>query len=596
METEIILMLLVLGVTVLLFITEAIRVDVVALLVLVMLFWFGLVTPVEAFSGFASNAVIAVISIMILGRGIERTGIMGRLSRSIVGVAGTDEKRLLATFSAVVGGLSAFMQNIGSVALFLPALMRISKRTKIPPSRLVMPMGFSAILGGTLTMIGSSALIIQNDLLAASGLEPFGFFAVTPVGLILLVSGILYFLLLGDYVLPGGRPEGRRPGSQEDLVETWQLPTGMHHYHIPPDSSLNGKEREEVRLKAEYALHLLAITDKRDVFYAPWRHTPLRAGQSITLLGKTEDAARFASDFSLVRRPDQARLSAEVGGENAGFAEVLVRPHAPLAGKSLREITFRKTYGVEPILLSSRDAEMRMDFFDVPLSAGDIIVVFGPWNNIRALAGDPSFVLSTPVDEPAVQKEKAPIALLCFIGGIALTLTGIPIAMGLLTGALAMILTGVLGIDEAYRSIDWKTVFLLAGLIPLGIAMINTGTASLIAASLLSLIGGAHPVLLFIGIGALTTIFTLFMSNMGAVVILVPIVLLVGAETGIDPRGLALLVGISASNSFILPTHQVNAFLMSPGGYHNRDYLKAGGILTILYLIIVSGWIYLVFV
>ncbi|HDS63542.1 MAG TPA: SLC13 family permease, partial [Methanofollis liminatans] len=171
-----------------------------------------------------------------------------------------------------------------------------------------------------------------------------------------------------------------------------------------------------------------------------------------------------------------------------------------------------------------------------------------------------------------------------------------PISMGLLTGALVMILAGVLSIDEAYRSIDWKTVFLLAGLIPLGTAMINTGTAALIAGTVLPLIGDSHPMLLFIGIGALATLFTLIMSNLGAVVILVPIALLVGAQTGIDPRGLALLVGLCASNSFLLPTHQVNAFLMSSGGYRTRDYLKAGSILTVLFLIIVSGWIYMVFV
>jgi len=595
-ETEIVLMFLVIATAVALFVTERLRVDLVALIVLLMLFWFGLVTPQEAISGFASNAVIAIISVMILGGGIERTGVTGHLSRFIVGIAGKNERRLLVTFSAVVGGLSAFIQNIGSVALFHPSLMRIAKTTRISPSRLVMPMGFAAITGGTLTMIGSGALIILNDLLVASGEEAFGFFAVTPVGFLLLCTAILYFLFLGPYVLPVGHPEAHRPGSQEDLVDTWNLPTGMHHYYIPAASPLDGREREDVRLKADYSLILLAITEKNDVSYAPWRHATLHAGQYLTLLGREEDAERFASDYSLQRSLYQERLSAEVGGVYAGFAEIVVRPHAPFAGRTLREIAFRKTYGIEPIMFSSRGAEMRMGFVDTPLSAGDVIVVFGPWKNIHALATDPNFVLSTRVEEPAVHREKAPVALLCFVGGIALTLTGIPISMGLLTGALVMILAGVLSIDEAYRSIDWKTIFLLAGLIPLGTAMINTGTAALIAGTVLPLIGDAHPILLFIGIGALTTLFTLLMSNLGAVVILVPIALLIGAETGIDPRGLALLVGLCASNSFLLPTHQVNAFLMSSGGYHTADYLKAGSILTVLFLIVVSGWIYMVFV
>ncbi|WP_298666262.1 SLC13 family permease [uncultured Methanofollis sp.] len=591
METEIILMFLVLGIAFVLFVTELIRVDLVALLVLLLLFWFGLVTPQEAIAGFASNAVIAIISVMILGGGIERTGIMSHLSRSIVGIAGNGERRLRTLFSVSVGLVSAFIPAIGSVALFQPALMRAAKMTAVPPSRLVMPMGFAALCGGTLTMIGSGALILLNDLMVASGAEAFGFFTATPAGLILLSMEVIYFLLLGAYVLPPGCAGANR----QDLVDTWHLPAEMHHYLIPASSPLAGREREEVRLKTDYSLHLLAVTEEDEVSYAPWRHATLRAGQYVTLLGREEDAERFAADCSLLPVPDRERLSARVGGAYAGFAEFMVRPHAPVVGRTFRAIAFRKTYGVEPLMLSSRGVEMRMDFSDTPLTAGDTVVVFGPWNNIHALAADPNFVLSTRVEEPAMRREKAPIALLCFAGGIALTLTGIPISMGLLTGALVMVLAGVLTIDEAYRTIDWKTVFLLAGLIPLGTAMITTGTAALIAGTVVPLVGDAHPLLLFIGVGALATLFSLLMSNLGAVVILVPIAFLVGAETGTDPRGLALLVGLCASNSFLLPTHQVNAFLMSSGDYHTVDYLRAGGVLTVLFLLIVSGWIYIVF-
>ncbi len=595
MDTQIILMLLVLAITIVLLVTELLRVDVVAILVIVLLFWFGLVSAAEAFSGFASNAVLAIISLMILGAGIDRTGITGRLSRSIVVFAGKSEKRLLATFSAIVGLLSAFMQNIGTVALFLPALLRVSRQTKVPPPRLVMPLGFAAILGGTLTMIGSGALIILNDLLATNDLEPFGIFTVTPVGILLLGTGIAYFLVLGGYVLPGAKPKKIEPGVQERLADVWGFPTAMHHYRIPEYSPLAGLERDEVDLKTRYSLHLLAITEKGDMLYAPWRHTPFRASQVITLLGEEGDAERFAADYSLERIADPERFSAEVGGERAGFVEFMVRPRAAVIGRSFRDIAFRRKYGIEPIVLVSRGIEMQKDYGDIPLSTADIIVGFGPWERVQALAADPNFTLNTPVEEAAVRKEKAPLALLCFVGGIALTLTGVPISIGLFSGALVMVLGGVLKIDEAYRSIDWKVVFLLAGLIPLGTAMVNTGTAALIAGGLLEFVGGTHPLLLILTIGALTTFFTLFVSNVGAVVILVPVVLLVGAGSGIDPRGLALLVGLSASNSFMLPTHQVNAFLISSGDYRNADYLRAGSILTVVFLVIVTGWIYLVF-
>jgi di/tricarboxylate transporter len=595
MDTEIILVLIVLAFTIVLFVTELLRVDVIAILIMIILPWLGLVTPAEAFSGFASNAVISIIAVMILGYGIDRTGVMNRLSRAIVTFAGTDEKRLLGTVSAVVGFISAFMQNIGSAALFLPAMLRISRKTKISPSKLLMPMGFAAILGGTLTMIGSSPLILLNDLLVQGDLAPFGIFAVTPVGLVLLGIGIAYFLLLGDYLLPGAEPESFRPGKQEELIDTWDLPDQIHHFRVTNQSPLVGKEREDVPIINQYNLHLLAITEASDVLYAPWRFTPFHPGQYLSLLGTPEDAERFAADYALTLAPDQERFSENMAGENAGFAEIVVRPRSSIAGKSFRTIAFRKTYGVEPIVLVSRDLEKRQDFSDHILTPGDIIVAFGPWNRIRALSTDPNFILSTPVEGETVRKSKAPIAVLCFAGGVGLTLTGVPISLGLLSGAIAMVLTGVLTIGEAYRSIDWMTVFLLAGLIPLGIAMESSGAAAFIADTLLAFLEGSHPALILLGIGVLTTFFTLFMSNVAATVLLVPLVLFIGTGSGIDPRGLALLVGICASNSFMLPTHQVNAFLMTPGGYRNADYLRAGGIMTVLFLFAAVGCIYLLF-
>jgi di/tricarboxylate transporter len=594
MDIQIMLVLIVLAAAVVLFVTEALRVDVIAIIIMLTLGWLGLVSPSEAFSGFASNAVISIIAVMILGYGIDKTGVMLRLARTIIAIAGSSEKRLISVISSVVGLLSAFMQNIGSAALFLPAMLRISKTTKIPPSRLIMPMGFAAILGGTVSMIGSSPLILLNDLLLQDNLEPFGIFAVTPVGLALLATGIAYFIVLGKYVLPSGEGEKVRP-TQEVLVEVWQLPTRMHHFTLTENSPLVGKTRDEIELEARYRLYLLAVTEGEDVLYAPWRYTVFAAGQTISLLGDPNDAETFAREYELRPVKDQIRYSEKIGGINAGFAEVVVRPHAKIIGKSLREISFRKNYGVEPIVFLSGELERRKDFTDQPLSAGDTLVVYGPWTKIGKLGAGFEWVLITPVEETGFTKSKGTLAILCFVGGIALTFTGVPISLGLLTGAIAMVLTGVLTIDDAYRSVDWRTVFLLAGLIPLGIAMDQTGGAAYIANLIMQIFSGSHPIAILFAIAILTTFFSLFMSNVAATVLLVPLVLFIGADSGIDPRGLALLVGVCASNSFILPTHQVNAFLMTPGGYRNADYLKAGGIMTILFLLVAVGLIYILY-
>jgi di/tricarboxylate transporter len=592
---EIILVLIVLAATGVLFVTDKLRVDVVAIVIMLTLGWLGLVSPAQAFSGFASNAVISVMAVMILGYGVERTGVMIRLSRMIIRIAGASEARLMTLISAVVGILFGFMQNIGSAALFLPAILRISKKTGMHRSRMIMPMGFMAILGGTITMVGSSPLILLNDLLAQGNLEPFGIFAVTPIGLILLLAGIIYFLTLGRYLLPSDDEQTDVPPPQQDLIETWQLPANTHHYIVPKTSSLVGATRDDIPLKSEYSLHLLAVKTGRDILYAPWRHSAFAEGQVLSVLGTHEDAERFATDYDLVPVGNPERHTEEIGEEHAGFAEIIVRPHSPYIGKTLREISFRKQHGLEAILCLTEKGEHRGDFTDLPMNPGDTFVVFGPWEPINRIGQGPEFVLSTTPKERGVDSARGPFALLCLTGGIALTFTGIPIALGLLTGAIAMILGRVLTIDEAYRAIDWRTVFLLAGLIPLGIAMDQTGTAAFLANAMMNLLATAHPFLILLGIAVLATFFSLFMSNVAATVLLVPLVIIIGTSTGLDPRGLALLVALCASNSFILPTHQVNAFLMTPGGYRSADYLRPGGGMTIIFLFVTTGLVYILF-
>lgn len=594
METEILLVLLVLLATIILFVTEALRVDTIAVLIMLTLAWLGLVSPVAAFSGFASNAVIAMAAVMILGYGIDRTGVMVRLSRKIISVAGTEERRLRVVVSMVVGPVSAFMQNIGAAALFLPAMMRISKTTDIPSSRLLMPMGFAAILGGTLSMVGSSNLIILNDLMIQNNLRPFDLFAVTPVGLPLLLAGIAYFYVFGRYVLPEVREDDRGRG-RENLAEIWQIPTDITILQVPEASPIVGKTREEMQIQQDYHLNLTAIEESGDVLYAPWRYTRFVAGQELALLGDPEDAARFAGDLGLRIVPGGWKITEAIGSDKAGFAELIIPPRSPVIGRSIRDIAFRKNFGVEPILLLSGPEEKRIYFSERPLEAGDTLIVHGSWERIRAIGGTPEFVLLTAVEGEPIRESKALIAVLCFLGALLLTFGGVPISLSLLSGAAAMVLSGVISIGEAYRAIDWRTIVLIAGLIPLGIAMEQSGAAAFLADQLIRFMSGQHLFLIVLGIGLLATVFSLFMSNVAATVLLVPLVIILGEDVGLDPRGLALLVGICASNSFVLPTHQVNALLMAPGGYHNRDYIRAGGIMTVIFLFVAVTLSYLLY-
>ena len=592
MTLEIALVLSVLAVTIVLFVIELLRVDVIAILVMLALAWLGLVKPAQAFSGFASNAVISIIAVMILGYGMDRSGVMNRLIRPIMRLAGTSEKRLIGLVSAVVGVISAFMQNIGSAALFLPAMLRIARNTRIPASRLLMPMGFAAILGGTLSMVGSGPLIILNDLLKQGGQPPFGLFSVTPVGLALLVAGIVYFLLLGKFVLPASTQDKTTISPQQELIDAWQLPCTIYHCVITAASPLVGRTREETQLWTEYNLHLLVLVEGDEMLCAPWRYTRFVPGQELVVLGKQSDFDRFVADYHL-QCGERRRFEDMQRAEEAGFAEFIIPPRASLAGKTLREIALRRNYVVEPIILLSGVREERGDFSDQPLQPGDAIIVHGYWENIKAMGDNRNFVLMTPVETEATGKAKPVTAMVCFFAAIALALSGVQLSLGLLSGALAMILLRVVSIDEAYNAVDWRTVFLLAGLIPLGIAMEQTGAASYVANQMMLVLQGNHILFILLAVAALSTLFSLFMSNVAATVLLVPLVMIMGETAGIAPRALGLLVGVGASNSFILPTHQVNALLMSPGGYRNADYIKAGGLMTVIFMGIAVGLIYL---
>jgi len=595
MSTEIVLTFAVLGVTIFLFASEWLRVDVVALCVMLALPWLGLVEAHEALAGLSSNAVFSIIAVMILGRGVDRSGIMAKVTRPILRVAGSSERRLVSLVSAAVGAISAFMQNIGAAALFLPALLRIAKRTGLPESRLLMPVGFAAILGGTLTMVASGPLIILNDILRQGGEASFGLFAVTPVGLTLLVTGILYFLIMGPVVLPGREGRDAETSPQQELVDAWNLASQVTTATVTDQSHLVGKSVEEVGLWSTYGVNLLMLREGRDIEPAPWRQTHFAAGQSLVLLGTSDQTARFAADQGVELNTETPEwLEDELSA--GGFAELVVLPHAPLAGKCLRGFGLRKTYSVEPIVLLTGAERHPADFSDTPLSVGDVIVVHGSWDHLRQISRDRSFAVLTTIEGEETDPSKGITAALCFAGAVGLAIAGFPLSISLLSGAVMMVLLRVLSIDAAYAAVDWRTVFLLAGLIPLGTAMDKSGAAAFVANGLTSLLAGSPTVVLMLAVGLLATLFSLFMSNVAATVLLAPLVMIVGAEAGIDGRALALLVAVCASNSFLLPTHQVNALFMSPGGYRNADYIRAGGIMSLLFLAVAVGTVWLLFV
>jgi di/tricarboxylate transporter len=587
MDLQIIIVLSISVVVAILLIVDKLRIDIVALLCMLALAWTGVLEPLEALSGFSSNAVITMIAVMIMGRGIARTGLMEGFSKLTLKYTGNGQRRIIAVVSTATGLLSGFIQNIGAAVLFLPSILNISRRKKIPASSLIMPIGFAILLSGPLTMIGSGPLMLVNDFLIGSSLEPYRLFAVTPVGLALLLSCVVFFFLVGKCVLPRFKLSEDRDLLQKRLVEDWQLSSNIWHYRITTNSPIIGKTLEKTGIWDKFNLNILAITKEKSLEYAPWRETRFETNQVLALLGNEDNVKNFASVYGLlpVGKPNKLELLDD--SASAGFAEIVVAPRSGIAGQTLKKFALRRRYGVEPILLYHKGEKVRGDFSDIEIAPGDIFIVHGLWEKIADMKKGFDFVVITPVETNEKDSSKAWIALLCFALAVGLSVAGFSIPISFLSGAILMVLTGVLRIDETYHAVDWKVVFFLAGLIPLGLAMQKTGAAAYLATNIMSLVQGSHTFLLLLAISGITTLFSVFMSNVGAAVILFPMVISIANTVGIDPRPLALLVAVSTANSFILPTHQVNALLKTPGGYRNIDYLRAGSGLTVVFLLVV---------
>lgn len=599
LTSEMILVMVMIGIAVFLFVVEWVRVDVVAILMMVALPLLHLVTPQEAFVGLSSNAVVSIIAVIIIGAGLDKTGLINNLVAPIVKIAGKSGSRIVIAISLAIATISSFMQNIGAAALFLPAVQRISKTLKIPISKLLMPIGFSAILGGTVTLVGSSPLILLNDLLAPFKLEPFGLFDVTPIGLALVVSGLLCFIFFGRFILPQGAKEkdsAEEPinpatsGFLQEIGEVYELQT--------PENFTDYREPVRVDdVRRRYLVNVVAATEPPDFkVTSPPSDMVIRSGIDLVVFGREKDVRRMADSEDMLLKDRLETFKNDVADHASGTVEAVVAPRSTLEGKTLNQINLQDRYQVSPLAIYRQGETYRAQIGDLVLRVGDAIVIHGTWKRLQLLQGEGSLLFTTPVDVELMRPEKAIFAGLWLAVALVMVLVfNIQLSVCLMTGALGMVLTRVLSIDEAYRSVDWRTIFLLAGLIPLGIATEKTGTAAWIAHTVLTAIGTVRPIVLLGVIGLLTSAFTLVVSNVGATVLLVPLVVNLAIAAQADPRMAALVVGLAASNSFILPTHQVNALYMGPGRYRSTDFMKAGGLISIVFILVMIGAIYLIY-
>ena len=596
------------------FVVEWVRVDVVAIIMMVCLPLLNLLSSKDTFTGLSSNAVVAIIGVMIVSCGLNKVGLVSRVVKPVINAAGKSPSRLMIYLSGLIALISSVMQNTGAAVLFLPGIRHATKVMKIPLARVLMPIGMAAILGGTMTMIGTSPLILLNDILP-EGVEKFGLLELTPIGFAFVVFGILYFSTFGmKFLRKISDAQEERAGedaggtNEVDLHTLYDEIQGPFEIRIPKDWELGDAPGTIVGVRRERFVNIVAIAGPGGLTdVAPAPDVKLMAGKNLCAFGMESKVREFAEEYGFHILDKPFRFRDLFNPAVAGTAEAAVSPRSGLVGATIGEVGFRATYGVTVLAVCREGKTFYKEMADIPLQAGDALLLHSTWEHFHVLQkAHQNFIIVEPFDAEEIQTPgKSAAAVVCFLVALTMMLISsfyfqkkpynpIPLSVCLMTGALGMVVTKTISIQEAYRAVDWRTVFLLGGLIPLGMAVDRTGTAEWIATGVVGALGeSVSPLLLIIVLAVLANAFCLVISNVGACTLLVPLGAAMAMQIGIDPRTAAIVVGLGVSNSFLLPTHQVNALYMGPGGYRTKDYMKIGGAMSIIYNLVLVTMVYL---
>jgi di/tricarboxylate transporter len=770
---DIALVLSILAVAIVFLITEWIPLEVTALLALGAVALTGLVSPVEALSGFSNPAVITVWAVFILSGGLTRTGVANTIGHFVLRLAGHSETRMIVVIMVTGGVMSAIMNNVAVAALMLPVVMDIARHTGSPPSRLLMPLAYGSLLGGLTTQIGTPPNILVSDALMNEGLRSFTFFDFTPIGLTVMLAGIVFMMFIGRHLLPKRDVVKEASRAKDADWETqYDLQERLFNIRIPENSMLANKTLAEIRLGSVLGWNVISITRKDQIFTAPGPSDTLKVGDRLTVEGRIENLkelknwqqliieergidieepystdikigeillgnsqfvgktlnsigfrGRFGANVLAIRRngnikrtnlqdeplelgdmlliaghheqleefkrisgfdqfryvprsdlidvyhlherlmimripPDslligkslkESRMGDALGSRvlgilrendpilmpepweilqsndslvvegrmsdfemlhgleeleierrtqpdintlasgNIGLLEAILSPHTTLAGKTLRQLNFREKYGLNVLAIWRQGQAYRSNLRDTSLRFGDALLVLGPREKLKMLGREPDFIVLTETAQEELRLEKMKISIV-IMGGILLPVImgWVPIYIAAIVGAALMVLFGCLTMDEAYRHIEWKAVFLIAGMLPLGIALDQTGAAKLIAEGVVSLVGPYGPRAVMFGLVALTFLATCFVPTAALVVLMAPIVLNTSMDMGLSPHAFMMAIAMAASASFMTPiSHPANILVMGPGGYRFWDYFKVGGLLTLVILVII---------
>ncbi|MGU3523605.1 SLC13 family permease [Enterobacteriaceae bacterium C23F] len=597
MNSELIWVLCLLAVAVLLFATGKVRMDAVALLVIVAFVLSGTLTLSEAFSGFSDPNVILIAALFIIGDGLVRTGVATSMGAWLVKVAGNSEIKMLVFLMLTVAGLGAFMSSTGVVAIFIPVVLSVCMRMNTSPSRLMMPLSFAGLISGMMTIVATPPNLVINSELIREGLDGFSFFSVTPIGIVVLLLGIVYMLVM-RFMLPGDDNELRQDKRRtfRDLIKEYRLNGRARRLAIRPGSPLVGQRLDDLKLRERYGANVIGVERWRrfrrvivNVNGVSEFHA--RDVLLIDMSAADVDLRQFCSEQLL----EPMVLRGEYFSDQAldvGMAEVSLIPDSELTGKTIREMEFRTRFGLNVVGLKRGGKPVEGAVVDHSIELGDILLVVGNWKQIALLSqGGRDFVvhnMPVEVNDASPAHSQAPHAVFCLVLMVALMLTDeIPNPIAAIIACLLMGKFRCINAESAYKAIHWPSIILIVGMMPFALALQKTGGVDLVVKGLMEIGGGQGPYLMLICLFVMCATIGLFISNTATAVLMAPIALAAARSMDVSPYPFAMMVAMAASAAFMTPVSSpVNTLVLGPGKYSFSDFVKMGVPFTLLVMVV----------
>lgn len=591
LTTHALITLLILFIALFFFLANRLRPDIVALTVMVALGATGVLTPQETFQGFGRSAIVTIVSIFVLAHGLYLTGASAKIGQVLSRVAGRSEARLVAVVMAAGAFLSLFMNNIAAASVLLPAISGVAHQQKVNPSRLLIPLAFGTILGGMATLF-TTTNIVMSGLLREQGLPGFGIFEFAPLGIPITIAGIVYMVFIGRHLLPNQSVLEKFSVTGSNLTNVYKLEETLFRAKIPAGSILHERPIQASTLREKYQVTLVALEHNGHILLAPPPYTILYEGDVMTLQGNLEefkkrDTIPYLEILSVPNYEEEQALETE----EFVVVEALLAPRSRWLGQTLKQISFREKFGFVALAIWREGQALYHPLATIPLKFGDAVLLQGPRHRLPVLRGESALILldENSKAQPVLRPEKmwlaiTIMALAVVVGALEL----IPPAEAMLGGCLLMVLTNCLTADEAYSAIEWKSVFLVAGMLAMGVALTKTGVAALLATALVEKVGDGGGYLLLATLFVMTTLFTQIISGPAVVAMVGPLAIESAQQLGLNPHNFALGAVLATSMAFLTPLgHPVNILVMAPGGYTFFDYLKVGLPLTVLVFVLI---------